>query len=312
MTNPITRLWRTNAPLTGVGLLMLGVLAASLLGLWIDPRTIVGAPAWLKPSKFAASIAIFTLTLAWVFTYLPDWPRLRRIVGWSNAAIFVIELAIIDLQAWRGVGSHFNSSTALDGVLFTIMGAGIGLQTMTSVAVAIALWRQTFTDRALGWALRLGMTISLVGAMTGGLMLRPTTEQLAQARVTHRMPTTGAHTVGAPDGGPGLPGTRWSREHGDLRVPHFLGLHALQAFALLVLALPRRWSEERRVRGMIAAASSYVALFAILLWQALRGESIVSPGAATLIALAAWAAMSAAGWIVAARSETMPAQAAAC
>ena len=32
-----------------------------------------GAPAWLKPAKFAASIAIYTLTLAWVFTYLPEW-----------------------------------------------------------------------------------------------------------------------------------------------------------------------------------------------------------------------------------------------
>ena len=48
------------------------------------------------------------------------------------------------------------------------MGAGILLQTLASAAVAVALWRQKFADRALGWALRLGLTIAIVGARVGG------------------------------------------------------------------------------------------------------------------------------------------------
>ena len=36
------------------------------------------------------------------------------------------------------------------------MGTAILLQTVVSVAVAIALWRQRFAEQTLGWALRLG------------------------------------------------------------------------------------------------------------------------------------------------------------
>ena len=49
---------------------MIAVLALTVLGLIIDPRIVTGAPVWLKPAKFAASIAIYTFTLAWMFTFL--------------------------------------------------------------------------------------------------------------------------------------------------------------------------------------------------------------------------------------------------
>jgi hypothetical protein len=286
----VVRLWRTDRPLTGAGLLMLAALAASGIGLWLDPRTITGAPAWLKPAKFAISIAIYSFTLAWVFSYLPGWPKTRRIVGWTTAVALVLELAIIDLQAWRGTTSHFNVGTPLDAALFAVMGAGILLQTLTSFAVAAALWRQPFADRALGWALRLGMSITILGGLTGGLMTRPTAEQLAGAHATHRMAVAGAHTVGAPDGGPGVPGTRWSVDHGDLRVPHFVGLHGLQALPLILLALGRRkTTEPGRAHLIIIGAVSYALLFALLLWQALRGQSVIHPDTVTGAAFTAWA-----------------------
>jgi hypothetical protein len=284
---------------------MLAVLAASAAGLLLDPRTITGAPAWLKPAKFAASTVIYAATLAWVFTYLPEWPRTRRVVGWTTATVFALEVGIIDFQAWRGTTSHFNVSSPLDTVLFGVMGIAILVQTIAAGAVVVALWRQRFGDEAAGWALRAGMTITLIGAASGGLMTRPTGAQLADAHRTHRLSVAGAHTVGAPDGGPGLRGTGWSCEHGDLRVPHFLGLHAMQALALMALLVRRRARPGTAAALVRVAAVSYGALFGILLWQALRGESVVAPSPATIGIMGAWAmSTAAAAWVAAGRAMT--------
>ena len=290
LTQFLGALWRTDRPLTFTGLAMIVALGVFAVGLLIDPRLVGGAPVWLKPAKFAASIAIYTLTLAWIFQYLQDWPRLRRRVSLATAALLIVEIAIITLQAGRGTTSHFNVGTVLDGTLFAIMGAIIVFQTLTSVAVAVALWRQAFASPALGWALRLGLVITIVGASLGGMMTRPTSEQLASARATGQMAIAGAHTVGAVDGGPGLPGTGWSVDHGDLRVPHFMGLHALQALPLFAWLLQRRgWRTASLVRAVQTIAASYALLLSILVWQALRGQSLIRPDAHTLTALGLWA-----------------------
>jgi hypothetical protein len=271
-------LWAADPLLTGTGLFLLALLVPMSIGLWLDPREIGGAPAWLKPAKFALSTGIYTLSLAWVFTYLADWPRTRRIVGRTTAMVMLVEVAIIALQAARGTTSHFNMGTPLDASLFTIMGTAIFAQTAVSIAVATALWRQPFADRALGWALRIGMTMTIVGALTGGLMTRPTETQLAEARVSGRLPLVGAHTVGAPDGGPGLPVTGWSTRHGDLRVAHFMGLHALQTLPILTFIAFRRRHERTRIRLTLATAAAYVLVFVALLTQALRGLPLIALG----------------------------------
>ena len=97
------------------------------------------------------------------------------------------------------------------------------------------------------------------------------------------MTIVGAHSVGGVDGGPGVPVTGWSREHGDVRVPHFIGLHAIQALALVApwpAALARARGRPRQ--GRAGAAASYASLFLLLLWRALRGQSVVAPDAAWL------------------------------
>jgi hypothetical protein len=72
---------------------------------------------------------------------------------------------------------------------------------------------------------------------------------------------------------------------GDLRVGHFVGLHALQALPLLAIALyllRNRLNEATRVRLLVVAGVAYAALTVSLTWQALRGQSLVHPDALTL------------------------------
>jgi hypothetical protein len=295
-------LWRGSRPLTVTGLVMVALLVPALIGLAVDPRLVTGAPVWLKPAKFASSIAIYAFTLAWLFTFLERRPRTRRVVEWTTAVAMAIEIAIIGAQAARGTTSHFNAGTTLDLVLFSIMGATIVVQTLSTIAVAVALWRTHLADRALGWALRLGMTITIVGALTGGLMTSPTRQQLDAARAGQPMTVAGAHTVGAPDGGPGLPATGWSTTHGDLRVAHFVGLHALQVLPAIALILGRRRvGDTVRERWIKIAGASYVALFGILLSQALRGQSVIAPDTLTLLVLAAWVVVTGAAAAIAAQ-----------
>jgi hypothetical protein len=106
----------------------------------------------------------------------------------------------------------------------------------------------------------------------------------------------GAHTVGAPDGGPGMPVTRWSTEAGDLRVSHFLGLHALQGLPLAAV-----WLERRRRRGARAVAAlgvGWVGLTLVTLAQAFRAQPLLAPDALTLGAAAAVLAAALAVWLV--------------
>lgn len=272
----LKRLWSASAPLAATGVVMLVAFAASVAAMAADDSIILGVPAWLKPAKFAISTAIYAFTLAWIFTFLPDRRRLTAAVGGITAIVLVLEVAIIDAQAARGVTSHFNVATPLDAALFAVMGMAILVAWGAAIALTVALFRHRFPDEAFGWALRLGMLLTVIGQATGGLMTSPTHAQIEAARTT-RLTVSGAHTVGGPDGGRGLPLTGWSREHGDLRVAHFVGLHAIQILpALAWVAGVTLASAGARRRAVLAGAAAYLAVFAFLLVEALNGHPVLS------------------------------------
>ncbi|MCW5852145.1 MAG: hypothetical protein KIT87_18875 [Anaerolineae bacterium] len=269
---------------------MLLTLAATVAGLLLDPRAIAGQPAWLKPAKFALSSAMYTFTLAWLLTFVQGHRRLVGLVSWVIALGFTLEMVVIIGQAIRGTTSHFNISTPLDGALFSLMGSMIVVIWVMTVLAAVLLLRQRLPDAAFAWALRLGLVVVLVGAAEGFVMTSlPSPSQRAALAAGQRPTSFGAHSVGVDDGGRGLPVTGWSLEGGDLRIGHFVGLHAMQVLPFVGWWISRRFGrlgQGHRTALVVTAALGYLGLVALLTWQALRGQPLVYPDSLTLAALA--------------------------
>jgi hypothetical protein len=255
------------------GLASFGLLALALILGVLDDRLLLGVGVWLKPTKFAVSIGLYLWTLAWLRPYLfPDPPGLNlqaeSTLRWARPVILgtmLFELICIFGQAARGVGSHFNVDTLMDGLIFQLMGAAILANTIALAAVTLRAVRATpAIAPALLWGIRLGFLLSVIGGVEGGIM-------------AGRL----AHTVGAPDGGPGLPLTAWSTQGGDLRVAHFLGLHAMQILPLMGhlfarLAGPDPARQRNATAGVIVLAMLWFAAFVITLLLALAARPLLS------------------------------------
>ena len=226
--------WASSRPLSFVGATMLLVLAVSLAGLLLDPRVITGAPAWLKPMKFAVSISIYCFTLLWMLSFVRGRPRLVGLVSWVTALAPFVEMVLIAGAAALGTTSHFNVSTPTHAAVWYTMTAFVALIWAANLLAAVMLLIQRMPDPAFAWALRLGLIVSLVGMAVAFPMIQetPAQERAADKAGMEEAPIQGAHSVWVEDGGPGLPVTGWSTTGGDLRVPHFVGLHGLQALPL--------------------------------------------------------------------------------
>jgi len=265
--------------LLGVSAGCLAVLAVAAVGLAADPRLITGSPAWLKPLKFAVSISVYCATLAWLLTLVQGHRRLVRAVAWGTGVSLAVELVLIAMQVVRGQASHYNISTPFNAAVFQLMGATLPVIFGAALVTAALLARQRGLPAVLASGVRGGLVVSLVGMAQGALMLGN------GANAGPGM--IGAHTVGGPDGGPGLPLTGWSTEHGDLRVAHFVGLHALQLLLLLAWLLQRyagRLTVLTQVQLVRLATVACAGVIGLLTWQAQRGLPLLRPDAAILSA----------------------------
>lgn len=286
----ILGLRHTHRPLfafVGVSTLLALFFAA---GIFLDQRVITGAPAWVKPTKFAISIAVYTGTLLWILSLVRRDTRRRdrfvRWTGWVVAASFAVELLLIGTQVVRGVPSHFSQATSFDATVFTIMGSSIFTLFVANLVVAVVVARERLDDHPMASAIRLGLLVTAVGMAFGYLMTMPTAQQAAAMDTGQVLDMVGAHSVGVTGGGAGLPFVGWSTEGGDLRIGHFIGMHALQVLPLLALWMRGRGSVARQVGTVRVAATAYLGLSVLVTWQALRAQPLLHPDALTLAALA--------------------------
>ncbi len=255
--------WEPAMALTGLAMLALMLPTAwAALG---ETRTLNGVNVWDKALKFELSTGLFLLTAAWVNTRLPTTWRHTvggRYVIWTAIAATVFEVGYIVLQASKGEASHFNATSALAMTMYALMGVGALALVSTSLVQGIAVLRSPGVGDppafrlALGWGLVLTFVL---GAITGGYMGAQT-----------------SHWVGgvASDVG-GLPLLGWSTTGGDLRAPHFLGVHASQILPVVALVLIA--ANPRRANALtVLAIMGYVALTAAVFVQALSGQPLIA------------------------------------
>ena len=239
------------------------LLVGSLAALRFDSRTILGLNPWIKPIKFEISVIVFLATIGWMLWALGDVPELARTkgwLGWGFGVAMIVENTIIVLQSGRGVRSHMNFSTPLDSALFGAMGMFVLLNTVLA-GWLLVLWFQTDggLPPAVVWGIRMGLVVLLLGSIEGV-----------------RMVTHGGHTVGAPDGTPGLAFVNWSTRYGDLRVAHFFALHALQIFPLVGLALAAtRLRNGMQVSALMGFVVVYFGAVGWMFAEAMQGVPLV-------------------------------------
>jgi len=228
-----------------------------------DGRQVMGINPWIKPMKFAASIAIYLLAMGWLLDELPLREMVKRRVNWAIVGTLIIEIVLITMQAARGVTSHFNDTTSFDATVFAVMGASITFNILVAAYVGLLFWKtEAEIPAPYLWGIRIGLTIFVLASLEGFVM------------VSHS-----AHSVGLPDGGPGLPIVNWSTKGGDLRVAHFFGIHALQLLPLVGYLLSTRRAESltRNAARWVQVGGAVYALFALLLFLwAMAGRPLVS------------------------------------
>lgn len=272
---PLRRLWQINAPLTALTVSVAITLVSSSAGLLVDPRTtaLLGTPTWAKTFKFSLSLVLYAPMLIWAISLSTG--RLRSLADRAGnvvGAVLLFEMVLLLIQGARAQPMHFNYASTFDLVLWQTMTVGIFVMLVGYVVLVVAVWRSLSAQPVIAWGVRLGLLVTLIGLLQGLSMTAPTSAQLEAMRATGQVVMIGAHTVGSasavPDSGPGLPLLGWSTTHGDLRIGHFIGLHALQILPLVALLLARRrerWLTERhRLWLLWTAALGYLGAVALV------------------------------------------------
>ncbi len=245
----------------GLTTLLLSIVALALQA--VDPRLLEsGVNVWVKPAKFFSSVGIFALTAAWFFGYVRperrDSPAMRRTVA-VLVASGTFELLWISWQAANGLESHFNNDTAFYSTMYSLMGLFAVLLVGTTLPLAWEIARRPASHLGKDFAASVvvGLLLTfLLGGILGGYMS-------AQA----------GHSVGAEGGRTFLFG--WNRSGGDLRVAHFLGMHAEQAIPLLALMTAEAgWGSRLRWAALAVGAAAYAALTLAVFAQAVAGRPL--------------------------------------
>jgi hypothetical protein len=233
---------------------------AVLGGPWEGPVT------WRKPILFGISGGLTAVSLGWVWSMLPR-RRGDVMLAWATAWALFVEVLLIDVQRWRGVGSHFNRDTPLDSFLFDAMGALIVAVTLVIADLALRLLvRRPPVPADMLLAARSGMLLLLVSCLLGIWV-----GALGETRMEAGLDPVRLGAAGVP------------------KFPHGVVIHAVQWLPALAWAMRQAGiAQAARLRlvGAAAAGSTLLLVYALVQTALGRARFDVVPATAALLAAA--------------------------
>lgn len=252
------RVIRDQKVLAAAGAVSFAGLIVLLIVSLFDHYEILGINRWIKPMKFCISIALYLWTLMFYLYFVPGRERAKKVIAWGASLLLLGEIVLITMQAARKTTSHFNNATPFDDAVFSSMGMMIVVNTfLIAYLLYIYLRSDIQLSRPVLWGMRIGMAIFLLASAEGAYMS-----------------IYMQHSVGLPDGGPGLSLVNWSTTAGDLRAAHFIGMHALQGVPIFAWAMER--VKAPGALGLtIAFGAAYFGVFAFTFIQALMGRPLL-------------------------------------
>lgn len=246
--------FRIGAALIAVGLVHL-LVQGVLGGPWTGPVS------WRKPVTFGLSFGVTLISVTWVASFLRLGDRARR---WTLGAVAAASVALIVVQAWRGVPSHFNLATTLDAAIARVLAAGGGvLIVVLTTLFVLSLRPQPQLLTTMARAVRVGFA-TLVGALAVGA----TMIVIGVTQVVAGDPQA-AYATG-----------------GSLKPAHFAAMHGIAILpGLAWLTSYTSWTDRRRARVVALGTAGYLtAVGAVVVALAAGATPLAVPAWATAIA----------------------------
>jgi hypothetical protein len=215
-----------------------------LLVFFVDGGPWEGPVSWRKPVTFGLSFGITLATVVWVSTLL----RVKAFVPAVFTVASIAEVAMITVQAWRKVPSHFNDETPFDAVIARGLAFGGGLIIFVVVWLLVAALRASFLTPSMRLAVRVGAATFLAAMAFGGLMIARGAVLVAQGDRADAYASAGY-----------------------LKLAHGVAMHGvllLPALAWLLTFTP--WDERRRTQVVAAVSVGYLLLVGAATWYSMR------------------------------------------
>ncbi|TGL85597.1 hypothetical protein EHQ68_16800 [Leptospira congkakensis] len=260
-------------PLFWNGMVMAALTVTIIPLLFLDSRTLLGTNVWIKPLKFTLSVGLYSLTTVWVmFTFLKDWKHQHKI-QMVLTITSGIEIVLITLQAARGESSHFNITTTWNQIVFSVMGTSISIFWVFHLWMGYQIFRTDSIFKSVKESLVWGLGIAGFAMIIAFFMTSPRPEQMESMK-QGIFQTSGSHSFGVGDPGKGITFFGWSTKLGDMRVPHFFGMHVMQVFVFLAAYLMKKRNSIQNLLLVRFTGIVFLLMNVVMVIQTLNGESI--------------------------------------